>query len=432
MAILYPILYPEKAEKEQIMALTDLTIKKSTSKRVRYEIPDGKGLALRVMPSGSKSWVFRYMVDGVARRMTLGSYPAISLAEAREKHGAAMMALQRGVDPGAEQQAEKAKHKTAPTFQDMLTELWEIELKHKKSGGQSRYLLTKNVVPAWGKRKVADIKRRDIVLLLDQIRDRAPVVANRVHGALSRLFNFAAERGVIEDSPCTRIRKPPEKGRSRVLSDEEIKALWLALDLENTDADIYRVSKLALKMILLTGQRSGEVCGATWAEIDEETAFWNIPAERMKNAQSNRVPLCPMALEIIQQAKVYSDPETCLFVFQSSYKPGEAMTRHALSRAVARHWSEIEISEGKKAFQEGFTPHDLRRTLRTRLAELGVSDVVAERVLGHKLQGIMGVYNRHAYDEEKRQALMKWEGRLKEILGQSRPVDNVIQLRRRS
>ncbi|EKE07862.1 MAG: Phage integrase, partial [uncultured bacterium] len=163
-------------------------------------------------------------------------------------------------------------------FEAMVNEIWEKELQHKKSGSQTKRLLQKDVLPFWGNRKVADIKRRDIVQLLDRIKERAPITANRVHGALTRLFNFAAERGVIEDSPCTRIRKAPEKGRSRVLTDNEIRLLWDALALDNMTMDIYRASKLALKMILLTGQRPGEVCGMTWDELDGST--WNIPAAR--------------------------------------------------------------------------------------------------------------------------------------------------------
>jgi integrase len=398
------------------MGLTDLHIRKLAPKKRRYEVSDGKGLSIRVMPSGAKSWIFRYQFDGTARRMTLGAYPGITLADARQKHGAAMADVQRGIDPGEQLIAAKAKRKAAPTFQDMLHEIWEVELQHKKSGMQTRKLLEKDAIPAWSRRKMADIKRRDIVLLLDKIRERAPIVANRVHGALSRLFNFAAERGVIDDSPCTRIRKTPEKGRSRVLADDEIKKLWAALDLENKDVDIYRVTKLALKLLLLTGQRPGEVAGMAWSEIEGD--FWNIPGNRMKNDQANRVPLCAMALEVIEQARAYSADGD--FVFRSSHKPDKAMTRHALTRAIARHWSEMGI-------EKRFTPHDLRRTLRTKLAELGVSDIVAERVLGHKLQGMMAVYNRHAYDLEKRQALERWERRLQEILGFSEPPQNVIQ-----
>ena len=186
--------------------------------------------------------------------MTLGSYPGITLADARQSHAEAMQDIQRGIDPGLKAKQEKAKIKSSPTFKDLIDEIWEMELKGKKSGPETLRLLQKDVIPAWGKRRVSDIKRRDIVLLLDGIVKRgAPIARNRVHSALTRLFNFGAERGVIEDSPCTRIRKLAEKSKIRVLTDDEIKTLWRALELE-TDIPIFWTTKLALKMILLTGQ----------------------------------------------------------------------------------------------------------------------------------------------------------------------------------
>lgn len=405
------------------MGLTDLQIKKLTPKSTFFDVPDGKGLYMRVMPGGSKTWVFRYMFDKKQRLMTLGNYPGISLAEAREAHAKALQDVQKGIDPGRKQKEAKAARKAAPTVSELIKEFWEIELGTKKSGTESKRLLDKDIIPAWGNRKAADIKRRDIVLLLDRIRERAPITGNRVQGALTRLFNFAAERGIIDDSPCTRIRKIAEKGRDRVLIDEEIRLLWAVLDLENRKVDMYRLSKLAMKMILLTGQRPGEVCGMTWDELNDKT--WNIPAARMKGKQDHSVPLTRMAQDIIEQAKPYSSGSK--FVFRSSYKEDSPMTAHALSRALVRHWTEI----GFKEEDQRFTPHDLRRTLRTRLASLGVPDIIAERVLGHKLQGVLGVYNRHSYDQEKRQALEQWERALMHILGMETPeLDNVVPFKR--
>ncbi|MDA8165351.1 MAG: site-specific integrase [Desulfobacteraceae bacterium] len=303
----------------------------------------------------------------------------------------------------------RAEASAALSVGEVISEFWEKELQHKKAGAEKLRLLKKDVLPLWSERKVADIKRRDIVLLLDRIENRAPVTRNRVQGALTRLFNFAAERGVIENSPCTRIRKVPEKGRSRVLNDEEIKLLWAALEIDNKAVDIYPITKLVLKMILLTGQRPGEVSGTPWAEIDEESGFWNIPAARMKNKEAHRVPLCKMALDVIEQARLIFGGDST-YVFRSSHFEDDPIKPLSLSRAVARHWKEI-------GFTEKFTPHDLRRTLRTRLAELGVSDVIGERVLGHKLQGVMAVYNRYSYDQEKRQALEQWERRLRRVVG---------------
>ena len=399
------------------MTLTDLQVRKMRPENHRFEILDQAGLYIRVAPSGRKSWIFRYLFNGIPRRMQLGVFPAVSLAEAREKHGAAMMDVQRGIDPGAVFQSEKAKRKAQPTFADLLEEFWEIELKQKQTGKERRRLIEKDAIPVWKNRKADSITRRDAVLLVDKVRQRAPVGANRFQSVLVRIFNFAAERGIIEASPLVGLRKTPEKTRSRVLTDDEIRRLWEALDLQNTAIDIYRVSKLALKLLLLTGQRPGEVCGMSWDEIDFDEGFWNIPARRMKNSEPQRVPLLPMALEVLEEAKIYSGDSK--FVFRSSHKPENPIIRQSITKALSRHWAEMGVTEA-------FTPHDLRRTVRTRLAELGVEDVIAERVLGHKLGGILAIYNRYSYDVEKRQALGLWERRLAEILGLSKSFSNVI------
>lgn len=403
------------------MSLTELGVRKLAPKEGRYEIPDGGGLYLRVAPSGLKSWVYRYTFDGRDRRLSVGQWPGIGIGEARRKAGEALNQVQQGIDPGQLALEKKAKMKAAPTVSELLNEFWKIELGKTPSGKERKRLVEKDVIPKWGKRRAHDITRRDAVLLLDKVRERAPITANRLQGVLVRMFNFASERGVIEHSPLVGMRKPKETPRKRVLNDEEIKLLWAALDIDNTDIDIYRVTKLALKMILLTGQRPGEVSAMAWAEVDEDEAFWNIPASRVKNSEPQRVPLCPLALEVLRQVRVYSGDSE--FVFKSSHKKKAAITRTSVTRAVGRHWAEIGI---KKAF----TPHDLRRTLRTRLAEIGVSDMIAERVLGHKLQGMMAVYNQHTYDVEKRQALMNWEQRLMEIIGAPEPESNVVQFRK--
>ena len=387
------------------MTLTDLQVRKMTPKNHRFELLDGDGLYIRIMPTGRKSWVFRYNFEGTPRRMTLGSYPALTLAEAREKHAQAVQEVQKGIDPGAKALMEKAKRKAAPTFKDLLEEFWTLELSLQTSGKERKRLIEKDALKPWEKRKVASITRRDAVLLLDGVRKRAPVTANRVQGILVRMFNFASERGIIEHSPLTGMKRAKEKSRARVLTDDEIKALWNALDLERKDIDIYRPTKLALKLILLTGQRPGEVSSMSWADIEGD--WWTIPEGKSKT-EGNRVPILPMVRRVLEEAESYSRGTP--FVFESSYKEGNPLTVKALSNAIRRHREEIGIPER-------FTPHDLRRTLRTRLAELGIDDIVAEKVLGHKLQGMLAIYNRHGYEQEKTQALQKWESKLKKILG---------------
>lgn len=398
------------------MGLTDLQIKRLRPKGARYEVTDGKGLCIRVKPTGDKAWFYRYRFDGKLRIMTLGQFPGISLAEARKRHAEAMQKLQGGTDPGLEAKAARAKRKAAPTFKDLLDEFTEMELKDKPTGSERRRLVAKDALPKWKNRPVASITRRDAVLLIDGIRKRAPIGANRVQGVLVRMFNFASERGIIEFSPLAGMRRGKEKPRARVLTDDEIKSFWNALSFEREDIDIYRLTKLALKAILLTGQRPGEVAGMAWKELEGD--FWNIPAERMKGKEPQRVPINPMLREIIDEARNYS--HDCPFVFRSSHDNKKHVTVGAIANSIRRHSAEMKIDAR-------FTPHDLRRTLRTRLAELGVSDVVAERVLGHKLQGILGVYNRHSYDVEKRQALAMWERRLSAILGHPDTPSNVLQ-----
>ncbi len=330
----------------------------------------------------------------------------------------------------------------AMSFQKLVEEWDQEELKGKKCRDERLRLLKKDVLPLWGKLKVENIKKRDVVLLRDKIKKRAPVTANRVHGALTRLFNFAEERGIIDFSPANNIRKIKEQGRARVLLSDEIKLLWEALDIANKKFDIYRNSKLALKLILLTGQRSSEVCGMKWSEIKTEkfelenqdgeveqipVKVWNIPKEHRKSNEGNIVPLCPLALEILEQAKFMTMnrvlvPNNSAYVFHSARFDDGPISRHSLSSAVRRHWQEFGI-------EERFTPHDLRRTLRTRLADLKVNDMVAERVLGHKLQGILAIYNRHHYVFEKKDALQLWENRLVKIIGTGQTENgNVVSL----
>lgn len=403
------------------MALSNTAILNLAPKTARYEVLDGDGLYIRVMPTGSKSWVLRYMVDNKAKRMTLGQYPGVSAAEARQKALDAKKQLQRGVDPVEQRKRQEDANRQAPDFAFMLEEFWEKELKASPSGKERRRLIEKDALPFLGGKKVAEITRRDVVLLVDKVRDRAPVAANRMQGALVRLFNFAAERGVIDFSPLVGLRKKSEAPRQRVLSVEEMKLFWAMTEAESQTMNTFTSTKLALRLVLLTGQRPGEVAGMTWDEIDGDT--WNIPAARRKGRTAQIVPLSNLALEIINEARLISGQSK--YVFQSPQGNADRpMERLSLSRAVSRHLQEC-------GFQEVWTPHDLRRTVRTGLAELGVDDMVAEQVLGHKIPGIMGVYNQHSYASEKRAALGKWERHIKRIVGiEVEENGKVIQLRR--
>lgn len=402
--------------------LTETTLERYRPPKGKREILwDGRdGLGIRI-GGKKKVWVYRYTYNGRRLLTTLGTYPDISLTQARGEALKAAQVVQEGIDPGKVKRVKREARKAAPTVEEAIEELYDIELKEKKSGLEVKRLLLHDAVPEWEGRKVADITRRDINLLLDKVKERAPITANRLHSALSRLFGFCVERGIMENSPFAFVKKRvKEIPKSRVLSDDELKKLWAGLDLDNKVVDVYRAVKLAIKMLLLTGCRPVEITGMRWTEIKD--GILTIPKERMKGKEAHEVPLTMCALELLEQARSLSGDS--LYVFRSTHKDGSPITPGSLSRALLRHRDVMEIDIP-------FTPHDARRTLRTRLAELGVDDVVAERVLGHKLQGVLKVYNRHDYLKEKRHALELWERKLRLIVGLDKPeTAKVIQMER--
>jgi integrase len=218
-----------------------------------------------------------------------------------------------------------------------------------------RRLLEKDVLLAWGKRKVQEITRRDVVVLLDKVRDRgAPVTANRLLGRLTRLFNFACERGILEESPCTRLKKTEEQPRERVLTDAELAAFWQGID----DTGIHPGTALALRLILVTGQRPGEVSGMAWGEIDEH--WWTIPAERTKNGREHRVPLTTMAHTLLTHAKELSGENAYVFPSPRPQGNSKPLEVRSLSRAIDRKHVQLGIDK--------FVPHDLRRGVESHAA----------------------------------------------------------------
>lgn len=398
--------------------LTATKVESAKPRTSRYEIPDGgTGLCLRVSPGGAKSWAQYYRFEGVRRRVTLGVYGRgpehLTLAQAREEAGKTMAKVEQGLDPAKERVADNKAERDAPTFAAALEEFREHGLIGRKTGPEMYRLIAKDCLPAWGRRKVKDITRRDVALLLRKVRERAPITSNRLHGRLSRFFNFCAgEAGIIERSPVEGLPKTGETSRERILTDDEIRAFWTGLD----ETDLEPLVQIALRLILATGQRSGEIIGMTVEELDDadNPTVWTIPKRRYKTGIEQVVPLSPLAADLIRQARELSAgiaPESP-YAFQSTrskgtHKPLEVRT---LARAVSRHHAEL-LGDA-----EAFVPHDLRRTCRSGLSACGVDALVAEKCLGHKLQGVAAIYDRHDYASEKRDALNRWADRLRIIV----------------
>ena len=281
-------------------ALTNQYIKALAPKTSRYEVQETGGLGLRVTPSGTKTFFYRYHYLGRPRRMTLGVFPDVQLKPARDKHGDAKKLLGKGIDPGEHAIQERKREYAAETVKDLVNEYIEKWAKvHKRSWKEDERVLNKEVIPQWGNKKAMTITRRDVISLLDQIVARgAPGSANQAFEIIRRMFRFGIERDLLDSTPCYGIRKPAKpQQRDRVLNQNEIKTFW-----ENVDnIDATPAIKLALKLQLVTAQRRGEIAKAKWKEIDFETGWWTIPSINSKNTLSHRVPLSPLAIDILNR-----------------------------------------------------------------------------------------------------------------------------------
>lgn len=387
----------------------------------------GEGFALTVFPSGKKSFVYIYHFNGRKRRMTLGKCSQLSLAEAKVLHREALMILNSGKDPADEKRREKIAVRDSSTVEGLIEEYLEKWAKpNKRSWKADERCLYKDVKPYWGKLKAADITRRDVVLLLDRIKDRgAPIAANRALACIRRMFSFGIERDIISANPCAAVKAVAKETRcDRVLSEEEIKILWSALD-QNTNQDnplhvihMSAETKLVLKLQLATAQRKGEVVAAEWDELDLVTGWWTIPAIKAKNNQTHRVPLSSLAIALLDEIKQLSGSSR--FLFPAKLKDTH-ITGSSIDHAVRRC-----SFNGLKPW----TPHDCRRTAASYMTSLGISRLVVSKILNHsESSSVTAVYDCHSYDHEKRNALERWAQELKKIVyGES--INNISPLKR--
>jgi integrase len=387
------------------------------------------GFGVRVRPTGSPVYVVmrRLAGDAKPRRVTIGRVGEIALADARDRAREATAALRRGVDVNAEKRQEEIARRAerarvrqieaetgfAPgTFGETAGRYIAQECASLRRGGEVAAIIRTRLLPSWGARRLDDLRRRDLAALLDPIIAEGKLqAAHKVREVALRVLNWAADRGDIEINflaSASRGRKRAgilrRSRRDRVLSDDEIRAIWAASELVNPFGAIVRLA-------LLLGQRRDEIAGMEWAELDLDAGLWVIPAGRYKTGIEQAVPLPAPAVALIK-----SLPRVCeRYVF--STRPGTRFSGYSKAKAALDRWAEVR----------GWRLHDARRTVRTGLAALRVDPDMAERVLGHVIGGVRGVYDRHAYLDEKRDALERWAARLAGIVGP--PPKNVVKLR---
>lgn len=405
------------------MKLTAATVDRIKPTDRRQEIPDTlcTGLYLTVQPSGKKGWQVRYRHGGVHRRMTLGGYPVLSLADARERARDALAGASEGRDPAAEVKAAKAAPKPDKAAErDKFANVVDLFLRrhasHNRSGSEVEKMLRREVLGRWGDRRIQEITKRDLIDVLDGIVDRgSPITANRLRAHLNTLFGWAKGRDIIDTNPLDGIKPPaPEKARDRVLADDEIKLFWKGCD------KIGPPFGPLFQLMLLTGQRRGEVGGMTDREING--TLWTIPAARSKNGDEHTVPLPAPAVDLLGGVEQIAGRAG--YIFTTTGKSAVS----GFTRAKDRLDAEIaKLNEGAPV--PAFTLHDLRRTAATGMAGLGFPPHVVEAVLNHRSgtrRGVAGVYNRFTYADEKAAALEAW-GRRVLALVDGKP-DNVVRI----
>lgn len=382
---------------------------------VREDAPRGEGgFAVRVMPSGAKSWQLIYSFEGERKWLSLGSYPAVSLADAREAFRQKRKLLASGIDPGAEQRQLQQQRREAMTVNELCDDFLEKYCQVKKrprSAKEDEMNLQRDVRETIGKRKARDITRADIIDIIDIILARgAGTQANRTLATVRKMFAWALERSIVEFNPAAGISKPKtETPKERALSLEEIKIFWNNAGGEDlTSQDIAK----ALKLVLLTGCRPGEILGFRWEDI---TGNWlEISGSKTKNKQPHRVYLSSLTWELLGKKQ-----KNGLIIQRWN---GEPIPVYALSYWV-RNNSFLGLSN--------WTPHDLRRTCATRLAEAGVYPHVVQKIMNHVARGITGqVYDRYSYSQEMANALEGWGQQIKTIVGSDSSRQKIVRLHR--
>jgi integrase len=397
-------------------ALTDIAIQKLKPRTIRYEVPDpgARGLRAIVQPSGRKSYAVRYRnAAGRPRKLTLPT--GITLAAARKLAADALLEVAQGKDPASTKQAARrtARAQVDDTVERLAQQFIEQHAKRhtrKSSWRQVGYVFKNDVLPAWSKRNICEITRRDVRELLNEIVGDRPVMANRVRAVLSKFFGWLCENDILAASPMIGVPLPTrEVPRERVLSDDELRLLWLASEAIGGTAGAY------VQLLMLTGARRSEIANLKGSEVQDVLV---LPAERMKGRAPHRVPLSTQATNILA-----SMPKLVPKLAKDGYVFGSPISqfgpiKHALDEHMgdAQHW----------------TFHDIRRSVATGMARIGIAIPVIEKLLAHKsgtFKGVVGTYQRHAFLPEMTVAVQKWADHLDQLVGRKASPAKVVRLR---
>jgi integrase len=369
---------------------------------VIYFDDDLGGFGLRLRAGADRihrTWVAQYRAHGRTRRMKIGTVEKLTPDEARKAARKVLAKVEIGGDPQADKAARRLRdaHSLRATVDDYLVAKRK-DVRPRTYHAIELYLTGphfKSLHPM----AIDRITRRDVAACLTKIIAGAgSPTAVRARGALNGFYVWAMGMGLAEHNPIIGTIKPKDaEARSRVLKDEELAAIW-----RQSGDDAYGK---VIKLLILTGARRGEVGGMRWSEIDTERGAWSLPPERTKNGRGHVVPLSPLALEIIQSVPPRLDRDH-LFGTHSA---------NGLAHWHAKH--DLDVTLGKSV--AAWRVHDVRRTVATRMGDLGVQPHVIEAALNHQSghkAGVVGIYNRSSYEKEVRAALMMWSDHVRALV----------------
>jgi integrase len=411
------------AGKALARALTDWTIKGIGRPAAgRIEVADLRcaGLAFRVTAAGVRSWCFRFRdpQSGRDARSTIGRYPDITLGQARQAADGLRATVASGINPIQQKRSGRADA-SSKSFRILADRyLDEHARRFKRSHAADEASLRLHILPKWSRRRFDQIERADVIELVEGIvRAGSPVQANRVQALISMIFSFALDADLVKANPCSRLKKRGAETRdTRVVSDDEINQFWRWAVLP----PVTRKVGLALRLVFLTGCRPGEAAGIARNELaDLETpgkATWLLPADRTKNGRAHLIPLSETARVTVLSAKeLIADSDS--YLFPSPVERGGPITGHALTVAMRRMSKKIEGPALKTWKADPPSPHDLRRTVATRLSQLGTAPEDVAAILNHVRSDVTGRhYDQYKRAAEKRRALEVWAASLKAIL----------------
>ncbi|NPT46156.1 tyrosine-type recombinase/integrase [Paraburkholderia sp. 1N] len=381
--------------------LTPTRLNNAKPQEKPYKLTDGGGLYVLVMPRGAKTWIYQYSLDGKRREVTIGRYPEIGVADARDRHAEYRAMVEHGSNPAAYKRADDAERKARAELKadegqfKAFSLKWLDERLGSKSDGYSKQMrssLERFVWPDIGSKALEDVKAAHVLAIIEKRRD-TPNTAENVRVLIQQVYNYAIQKLLVETNPALALRgviQVPKAEHHRHLSEPELGAFWRAVGKQGAHPS----TTAATKLLMYSMCRKAEVLRAKWSEIDTDKAQWDIPAARMKSRRPHRVYLSTQALELLEVQRALTGAGE--YVFPSAFRANVPMADATLNHLFKR--LDFGVPE--------FSPHGTRGTAATLLREHGFSRDVVELLLAHTERSQTAAsYHHHELEAERRRAL---------------------------